>query len=384
MRLLAILSLALLACGLVESLRHRRRLLALPVRILVNGTRGKSSVTRLVAGALREAGWKVVAKTTGSAARVIHEDGSELPLRRPRGARITEQKALARLAAGRGAKALVVECMAVRAESQAAMRRHLVRPTICEITNARVDHVEEMGGTIEDTLAALAESVPEGGLLVTTEPRFADPRYSGAAAKVILAEPSEAGPEVLALFSYPAFADNVALALRVAGELGVDRETALAGMAKAEPDIGVLRVFELESAAFKATVVSAFAANDLDSTALVWKEAATRVPAGLPLALLYNNRPDREYRIPGFTALPGRIAKIDLVAVAGRNAAKTARRFARLGLATLPFREGAGPEAMLAAVGKRIGGPFALFGVGNFHGAGEELMEYCAARGSPR
>jgi hypothetical protein len=37
---------------------------AIPVRIHVNGIRGKSSVTRLIAAALREAGIRTVAKTT--------------------------------------------------------------------------------------------------------------------------------------------------------------------------------------------------------------------------------------------------------------------------------------------------------------------------------
>ena len=44
---------ALLVLGVREQRRHDRNLDAVPVRVLVNGTRGKSSVTRLIAGALR-------------------------------------------------------------------------------------------------------------------------------------------------------------------------------------------------------------------------------------------------------------------------------------------------------------------------------------------
>ena len=40
----------------------------------MNGTRGKSSVTRLVAAGLREGGLKTFAKTTGTAPRVIDSD----------------------------------------------------------------------------------------------------------------------------------------------------------------------------------------------------------------------------------------------------------------------------------------------------------------------
>ena len=61
---------------------HTRRLEQLDLRVHVNGIRGKSSVTRLVAGVLREGGFVTVAKTTGSAARVIGTEGEETPIRR--------------------------------------------------------------------------------------------------------------------------------------------------------------------------------------------------------------------------------------------------------------------------------------------------------------
>lgn len=57
--------------------KHQSRIDQLDVRVHVNGIRGKSSVTRLVAGVLREGGYLTVAKTTGSAARVIGTRGGE-------------------------------------------------------------------------------------------------------------------------------------------------------------------------------------------------------------------------------------------------------------------------------------------------------------------
>ena len=71
--------LALLTAGIVEQRRHERHLRSIRIRVLVNGIRGKSSITRLVAGALRGGDLRVVAKTTGTAARF------DLP-RRQRGA----------------------------------------------------------------------------------------------------------------------------------------------------------------------------------------------------------------------------------------------------------------------------------------------------------
>ena len=60
---LSILLLILIGLGLVESHFHRQALAQLPVRIHVNGSRGKSSVTRLIAAGLRSGGLKTLAKT---------------------------------------------------------------------------------------------------------------------------------------------------------------------------------------------------------------------------------------------------------------------------------------------------------------------------------
>jgi poly-gamma-glutamate synthase PgsB/CapB len=392
-----ILAALLLAAGLVEGAQLRRNLRAVPIRVLVNGTRGKSSVTRLIAGALRGAGIATIAKTTGSAARVILEDGTEVAVRRPYGARLTEQKALARLAVARKTQALVVECMAVRPESQLAMRDHFVRPTITVMTNARIDHIEEMGPSIADTVEALSLSVARGGTLVT-----ADRRFAGLAAKTVIVDPSSAGSDALARFGYPAFAENVAIALAATAELGVAADIALAGMVKATPDIGVLRVFRLRLdpaaeglAATEAYVVAGFAANDLASTEMVWREAERFLPAGLPLVLLYNNRADREYRVPEFARLAERIGGASLVAVAGEHQAKVAGKFAARGAATLEIGRNADPIDALRGIalklrglgsGSRLGGDesaFIVFGVGNIHGFGLALTEYCLEHGEP-
>ena len=66
---------ALLAAGILEQRRHETNLDQIAIRVLVNGIRGKSSITRLCAGALRGGGLVTVAKTTGTAARFIHAFG---------------------------------------------------------------------------------------------------------------------------------------------------------------------------------------------------------------------------------------------------------------------------------------------------------------------
>src|SRR5260370_267553 len=76
------IALAALACCIVwlgaAAWRHRRNLRAIPVRIHVAGTRGKSTTTRLIAAGLRADGLRVVAKTTGTEPRRSGPHGSEV------------------------------------------------------------------------------------------------------------------------------------------------------------------------------------------------------------------------------------------------------------------------------------------------------------------
>src|SRR5512139_3009290 len=71
---------------------HERRIRSYKIRVHVNGIRGKSTVTRLIAGILREAGYLAVAKTTGSAAATINFDGQDIPISRRGQANVKEQQ----------------------------------------------------------------------------------------------------------------------------------------------------------------------------------------------------------------------------------------------------------------------------------------------------
>ena len=61
---LLIILLILILIGIFESILHNKTISNIPIRIHVNGTRGKSSVVRLIAAGLRAGGIKTLAKTT--------------------------------------------------------------------------------------------------------------------------------------------------------------------------------------------------------------------------------------------------------------------------------------------------------------------------------
>ena len=110
----------LLAFGIREQLAQKRNVKKIPIRVNINGIRGKSTVTRLITGILTEAGYKTVGKTTGTEARMIYwfQDEEDPIVRKPQGANIGEQLEVLQKSVDLGAEALVCECMAVRPEYQ--------------------------------------------------------------------------------------------------------------------------------------------------------------------------------------------------------------------------------------------------------------------------
>ena len=134
----------------------------IPVRVAVTGTRGKSTVTRMIAAALREAGFSVLAKTTGSRAVIIRPDGREEEIARRGRPSILEQKGILREAAGLGVRAAVVELMSIRPEYLAVESGRILRPQYLVITNVRLDHREEMGRTKPEIARSLASAIRSG------------------------------------------------------------------------------------------------------------------------------------------------------------------------------------------------------------------------------
>lgn len=288
--------------GVTELWLHRKRLFKIPIRIHVNGTRGKSSVTRLIAAGLRAGGIRTCAKTTGTLPRMIMPDGKEYPVFRPARANVIEQLRIVATAQANEAQALVIECMALVPYLQWLCEARIVRATHGVITNARPDHLDVMGPTEDDVALALAGMMPTKGKFFTAE-RDLDGIFKVAAADrksqffgTTEDEVADISKEDLAGFSYIEHAENVALALKVCADLGVERNVALRGMWQAQPDPGVLMDYEIDFFGRRIVFVNAFAANDPESTERLWNIAIAKYPHIKRRIMLFNCRADRPDR----------------------------------------------------------------------------------------
>jgi poly-gamma-glutamate synthase PgsB/CapB len=299
--------LVLLALGAAERLARDCAWRDIPIRIHVNGTRAKSTVTRLIWSALREAGIPAFAKTTGAAARMLLPDGSEEPVRRRGPANVREQLACLRLARRARARAVVFECMALDPVLQAVSERDMIGATIGVITNVRFDHSEIMGTDLPAIASTLANTIPARGILVTGAVEMAPLFRERAAAlrtRVVVAGPptADGSPAGDAWMT-----EDQSLALAVTRELGIEDSVARRGFSRAPRDPGTVTRGTVDLPGGPAAWMDATSANDPESLALLlnsgWRSDA--LPAGRDQVerrriLVYNHRDDRVPRLIAF------------------------------------------------------------------------------------
>ena len=257
--------------------------------IHVNGTRGKSTVCRLIDAGLRAGGYKVFCKTTGTVPSFIDVSGAERLIPRRGIATIKEQITTLRMAAKEGAQILVTECMALRPELQYASQHAMLKADIGVITNVRRDHTDIMGETISDIAQSLSNTVPSKGVFFSAE------RTHSAALREKALQQSTKYVEIAPDGTEPPidFAENVALALAVCSWLGVPADIAAFGMEQCRKDPYALSLYHWRNAVF----INGFSVNDIDSICLVWdKVCKDRRIADKKLILLVNNRDDRGSR----------------------------------------------------------------------------------------
>lgn len=103
-------------------------------------------------------------------------------------------------------------------------------------------------------------------------------------------------PLDLAGFSYIEHAENVALALKVCADFGIEKNVALPGMWAANRDPGMMTVAELDWFGRRIVFVNGFAANDPESTERIWNMAIERYSEVKKRIAIFNCRADRPDR----------------------------------------------------------------------------------------
>lgn len=367
-----------LAAAIIEYLFHAQALKSVPIRIHINGSRGKSSVTRLIAAGLRGGGKRVIAKTTGSAPMIIYEDGTEEPIPRRGKPNIKELVHFFRIVKKRNVDAAVVECMAILPELQKVTEKSIVKSTIGVITNVRPDHMGEMGNSLKEIAVSLSSTIPGNAVFFSSENRF-ETLFKKKSEElhtqfnpISLSPPTE---EEMNAFPYIEHKENVELALNVCKFIGISRDIALKGMHTVEPDIGVLRIHRISEYGKEIEFINAFAANDPESIYVIWERIKKRSENKI---VLINTRRDRVMRSKQLGELVARKMNASHYIVTGSFVKAFIRSAVKAGLGRNKILnyEGKSVERIYQKIIELSEEKTLLFATGNFVNFGWEITKF--------
>lgn len=383
---------------------------SIPLRISVTGTRGKSSVVRMIASILREDGRKVIAKTTGSQARLVLPDAQEIEVARRGVTSIIEQKRLIKKAARIKADCLVAEIMSILPENHYVESQQIIQPHIVVITNVRHDHTEAMGETKAEVAAVLCLDIPAKARVFVLEkenqPLFETAVQNATGELTTVQEGISSSlfhhaPEL----KRKEFPDNLDIVCALGNHLQIDQKAILNGICQARHDIGKFKIWKYHSPERQKTyyLVNGFAANDPESTWQVLAKVKELLPSALDKLIgLLSLRADRGDRtkqwleslsrgaFDGFSRIYVTGAHSQVVmrklksvvmpksSVENRSAVfQTAPRCrALLSLKSVCILKNKPPEAMMKTMLAEMEDQSVIFGFGNMKGTGELLVDY--------
>lgn len=294
-----------------SNMRFRRARNALPYVIGGWGTRGKSGTERLKAALLNGSGISLVSKSSGCEAQFLYAPAQrelrELFLFRPYDkASIWEQTNIVRLAAKLDAQVFLWECMGLTPRYIEILQQQWMRDDLSTITNCYPDHEDIQGPAGIDIPKVMMRFVPRNATLITSEDSMSPLLESAARShgsqyhQVTWRDAFLLAPDVLQRFPYEEHPTNIALVLKMAGELGFPADQALKAMADhVVPDLGVLKVYPQSRIRDRGFIfINGMSANERFAALGNWQrlELDRITPGENPdiwLTTVVNNRADR-------------------------------------------------------------------------------------------
>jgi hypothetical protein len=281
-------------------------------RVLVTGSRGKSSVVRMLHAAFLDAGLQTYARITGVVPRELG----------PGGVRTIERSTLGHVEEMRwwlknlpaNTQAVVLENSAIAPDLQHLAGAWL-RPQITVLGNTLPDHQEAWGTSAADAARALTGGIPQGGRVVLPIALRRDgllmDLLSQRACDCVFAQPVDPAVEVHR-------ATNMGLALAVVTQLGLSvrkARKAILALPAGRFDFKVM-------ACGGAELALAFSVNDIASSqalfeSLQWRKQDTRI--------VFNHRADRPARLRSFLGWLNDSAWRDVTIIGDRPLMRTGR-----------------------------------------------------------
>ena len=366
-----IITIACLMLLIAERIILTRRVRSIACRIHVNGTRGKSSVTRYIGAVLSASQRRTYAKITGIVPTLISPDGSSQAIRRRGTPRVQEQFSVISRAAAGCADAVVLECMSLKPEYQ-RLEARIFLPHVTVITNIEDDHREEMGVSHEDHVAAISEGIPFHAVVFTADAGHFPllQHYAEARGTTVHCVPPLA-QELAAQLPEGMFAANVALALAVGAHWGISEQFSFDAIRAlgAESDC-----VETTINGFRTRFLNGFAVNDVPSAERYidrWCDTA----APRKKIIILNTRSDRPLRTVEFVKWCASVNDLHHLFITGTHAAFASRALKKSQLAPAAYSRVTSQE-LPARIADMLCAETDIVGFGNIAGEGFEIVSY--------
>ncbi len=361
-----------------ESAGYRKKLNAVGLRISVTGTRGKTSIVRMLSSVCRLSGMNVIAKTTGSEARYILPDGSEEKIPRKGVTSVIEQKKLFLKASEKNAGCVITEVMSIDPFNHLAESGMLVRPGITIISNLRPDHLDVAGNDSTGMARLYLNDVCYGSRVFVPEQEITDFLRKGIALKgaELVEVPGNGNDMVTDGRKGVAglFRTDVDLVMSVAQSLGIHKDVVMEGIRQAVMDIGEPVECTSTFSGKEVTFINGFAANDPESAVILLNRVRNEKPdkrAGVyALISLRNDRGERSRQWLDFL-VDGGAANFNGIFLIGTHAGILASRVK--GSNVLKWT---GAVSVTAKIAEMVEEGAMVFGLANIHGRGMQLVEY--------
>lgn len=358
-----------------ESLIIRNCTRNIAVKIHVNGTRGKSTITKYIFAGLQENGLKVMGKVTGEIPTFLLPDGTIKTIKRRGSARVQEQFNTIRQAYRRKADALVLECMSIDPVLQ-KLESFFFKPHIYIISNIRDDHREKMGTTLDDQINAICSAIPSNCKVIACRSAYMDIIKKVASERksqfiettMLDNEEKERIPDYIHEI-------NVRFALTACIESGIPRETAFKGILK-QVDKAILPINSVIQNNHKQYFLNAFSVNDIPSVQDYLKHWTNELKITGKMSVVFNTRSDRPLRTDLFIEwIKSNQKNIDTVFLAGDHTMRANRLLSRSGKSIKIKKIRNHPQTRIKdIILENAGNSSLIVGIGNIKGLGYQII----------
>jgi len=277
--------------------------------------------------------------------------------------------------------------MALEPQYQSITETKMIHATIGVITNVRLDHVDVMGYTLPEIASVLGRTIPKNLHFFTAENQIPEVLKKIAIqqkATMHLSEASTVSDDEMKAFKYIEHKENVALALDICKHIGIERNTALKGMYKANPDAGALNRFRVEAYDKSITFYNGFAANDPQSTLMIWYKLRNEGELNGTKIVLLNTRQDRLDRARQLAEMLGKEIRngADLLILIGQStdvveSMSIQNGFEKNKIVNLGWMEASEVFENILLHTNKIA---TVVAIGNIGGMGNKVVEYFSSR----